>query len=342
MTGTEPASGAAHLRWRPAPLAGLRAVAPVLVLLVALLVALAVVDPGFFDPERLLAFLRRSAPLVILAAGQYLVIVSGGFDLSVGAVVTAGVVVAAELFNLAPGLPWLVVVAVLLLGGLLVGVVNGIVSTVFAVPSFIATLGMMLVLQGAVFFWTQGAPRGYLPEDYRMLGRSAVPGAEWLPWAVVVLAVVGVAAVLFMRSDTGRTLVATGDNDVAAGLAGVRVARLRILAFALSGVAAAVAAILVGGFTGVSAQAGSGYEFQAITAVVLGGVALGGGRGSVVAAMAGAFSLQALFTLLTLLGVSGALESAVQGVIVITAVAVGGISWSRRATRTHQPVRESV
>ncbi|APU16167.1 MULTISPECIES: ABC transporter permease [Actinoalloteichus] len=310
--------------------AALSASTPVFVLLGVLLIVLAFVDIGFYEPDRLLAFIRRAAPLIILAAGQYFVMVSGGFDLSVGSIVTVGVVVAAELFNIVPDMPWPVAVLILLVAGMVVGLLNGLVSTVLAVPSFITTLGMMLILQGAVFFWTQGAPRGYLSEGYRTLGRGMVPGLPWLPWAVVVLVVIAVAAVLFMRSDTGRTLVATGDNDAAAALSGVRVHRLRVSAFVLSGLAAAMAAVLVGGFTGISAQAGNGMEFEAITAVVLGGVALGGGRGSVVAAMAGALSLQTLFTLLTMLGVSGALESTVQGVIVIAAVALGAVSWSRR------------
>jgi ribose transport system permease protein len=134
-----------------------------------------------------------------------------------------------------------------------------------------------------------------------------------------------VLAVLLMRANFGRTLIATGDNERAAALSGVRVARVRILAFALSGLAAAVAGILLGGFAGVSAQVGQGLEFQAITAVVLGGVVLGGGRGTVVAAMAGAFTLEALFTLLNLYGISGALEFTVQGVIIIAAVAAGAV-----------------
>ena len=99
-----------------------------------------------------------------------------------------------------------------------------------------------------------------------------------------------------MRSDFGRQLIATGDNERAARLSGVRVDRVRILAFVLSGALAAVAGILLGGFGGVSAQVGQGLEFDAITACVLGGVVLGGGRGSVVAAMAGALTLEALFT----------------------------------------------
>ncbi|WP_406486074.1 ABC transporter permease [Streptomyces sp. NBC_01563] len=304
---------------------------PVYLLLAVLLTALALTDPGFYEPDRFLAFVKRAAPLVILAAGQYLVIVCGEFDLSVGAIVTAGVVVAAELYGSFPAAPWPLVTVVLLLAGALAGLVSGLITTLLRVPSFITTLGMMLILEGAVFFWTGGSPHGALPAAFRRLGRGTAFG--WLPWAVLACVVAGLLAVRLMRSDFGRTLLATGDSERAAALAGVRVARARTIAFVLSGIAAALAAVLVGGFSGVSAQAGRGYEFEAITAVVLGGVVLGGGRGSVVAAMAGAFSLQALFTLLNLQGVSGALESTVQGVIVIAAVALGAADWSRLRRR---------
>ncbi|MBC9715032.1 ABC transporter permease [Streptomyces sp. TRM66268-LWL] len=306
---------------------------PVYALLVVLLVALAVTDPSFYELDRFLAFVKRAAPLVILAAGQYLVIVSGEFDLSVGAIVTAGVVVAAELYGSFADAHWLVISLALVLGGAIVGLANGLITTALRVPSFITTLGMMLILEGAVFYWTGGSPKGVLPEDFRALGRNSAFG--WLPWAVLVCLAVGAFAVWLMRRDFGRTLIATGDSERTAALSGVRVHRVRVLAFVLSGVAAALAAILVGGFSGVSAQAGRGLEFEAITAVVLGGVVLGGGRGSVIAAMAGAFSLQALFTLLNLQGVSGALESTVQGVIVIAAVGLGAANWSRIRRRSH-------
>ncbi|MER5846259.1 ABC transporter permease [Streptomyces sp. NPDC002012] len=316
-------------------LSALTAGTPVYILLAGLLAALALTDPGFYEPDRFLSFIKRAAPLVILAAGQYLVIVCGEFDLAVGAIVTAGVVVAAELYGSFPGAPWLLVTVILLLAGALAGLVSGLITTLLRVPSFITTLGMMLILEGAVFFWTGGSPHGALPAAFRRLGRGTAFG--WLPWAVLVCVVAGLLAVRLMRSDFGRTLLATGDSERAASLAGVRVARARTIAFILSGTAAALAAVLVGGFSGVSAQAGRGYEFEAITAVVLGGVVLGGGRGSVLAAMAGAFSLQALFTLLNLQGVSGALESTVQGVIVIAAVALGAADWSRLRRRGTEP-----
>ncbi|GAA2356331.1 ABC transporter permease [Nonomuraea africana] len=290
---------------------------PIFAVLAALLVAIAVANPFFLEPAGFLAFVKRAAPLVILAAGQYFVIISGEFDLSVGSLVTVEVVVAARLIDGDEAATWPVLALVIVIG-LLVGLVNGAVTTLLRVPSFITTLGMMLVLSGAVFLWTGGAPRGALSQAFRVFGRDTL-------WSTLILLAVGVAAVLIMRANFGRTLVATGDNERAAALSGVRVTRARILAFVISGLAAAVAGILLGGFAGVSAQVGQGLEFSAITAVVLGGVVLGGGRGSVVAAMAGALTLEALFTLLNLYGISGALEFTVQGVIIIAAVAAGAV-----------------
>jgi ribose transport system permease protein len=142
-----------------------------------------------------------------------------------------------------------------------------------------------------------------------------------LPYSVIIMLILGAGAIFLMRAGWGRRLLAVGDNEQAARLSGVRVENMRTVAFILSGLSAAVAGILLGGFAGVSAQVGEGLEFEAITAVVLGGVALGGGRGTVLAAMAGALTLEALFTLLNLRGVSGALEDTVQGIIIIAAVA---------------------
>ncbi len=319
------------ITWRPRLAEG---TAPVLVVLAVLLVGLAIYGPAYSEPAGYLALLKRAAPLMILAVGQFFVIVSGGFDLSVGALVTAGVVIAARLIDgQESATAW--VILLVLAFGLLVGLVNGLITTKLLVPSFIVTLGMLLVLDGAVWLWTDGAPRGALSAGFRMFGRGSldVPLLGEIPWSVLILLVIVVVAALFMRGGTGRALVAVGDNENAVRLSGGRVDRLRLLAFVLSGLLAAVAAILLGGFAGVSAQVGSGLEFRAITAVVLGGVLLGGGRGSVVAAAAGALSLEALFTLLNLLGVAGALESAVQGVIIIAAVAYASLGTGLR----HRP-----
>jgi ribose transport system permease protein len=294
----------------------------IFILLLILWVWISILNPTFAEPGPFLAYLKRSAPLVILAAGSYYVLISGNFDLSVGSLVTVMVVVAARLIDGDPSNMWPVVV-VLLVIGVTVGFINGFISTVMRVPSFITTLGMLLILSGAVQYWSGGAPKGALSENFRSIGRGGIEGIpviDELPWSVILLFAVGIGSVLLMRADFGRQLIAVGDNERAARLSGVRVDRVRILAFVLSGALAAVAGIMLAGFGGVSAQAGLGLEFDAITACVLGGVVLGGGRGSVVAAMAGALTLEALFTWLNLQGISGALEDTVQGVIIIAAV----------------------
>jgi ribose transport system permease protein len=307
--------------------------APIFLVLIALLVWITIVNPNFVEPPVFLAFLKRAAPLVILAAGQYFVIVSGEFDLSVGSLITVVVVVAARLIDGDPGKTW-PIIALLLAIGAAVGLVNGLITTRLRVPSFITTLGMLLILSGAVFWWTGGAPRGALADNFREIGRLGIqdfPVLEQLPYSVIIMLVLGAGAIALMRAGWGRRLLALGDNEQAARLSGVGVENMRTVAFILSGLSAAVAGILLGGFAGVSAQVGQGMEFEAITAVVLGGVALGGGRGTVLAAMAGALTLEALFTLLNLQGVSGALEDTVQGIIIIVAVAFA--SYRLRGTR---------
>ena len=297
-------------------------------LLVLIFVAIFALNPGFAEPSSLMAFIKKAAPLVILAAGQYFVIVSGEFDLSVGSLVGAQVVIAAKLID-GDESRTLGVLLLMLVFGLAVGLVNGLVTTLLKVPSFITTLGMMLVLYGAVRLWTGGAPTGALSEGFRRLGRGGiedVPGVGQLPWALLVMLAVGAGAVALMRSPFGRTMFAVGDNALAAAFSGVRVALVRTTAFLLSSLLATVAAVLIGGYAGVTAQVGTGLEFVAITAVVLGGVVLGGGQGWVTAAMCGALVLEGLFTLFNQLGLPSTARPAVQGLIIIAAVALAARS----------------
>jgi ribose transport system permease protein len=322
-------------RPRPAlrlPRVRIDSVVPILAVLATLLVLLSIRQPGFLSPPALMSFLGRSAPIILLAAGQYFVIVSGEFDLSVGSLVTAQVVVAARLIDGEPSRTWPVVLLLLVFGAV-TGLVNGLVTTRLRVPSFITTLGMYLILVGAVYLWSDGAPKGGLSEEFRRFGRRAFEDVFLVgrvPYALLVLLSAAALAVLLTRSDFGRTLVAVGGNPRTAELSGVRVRRAKTLAFVLSGLAAALAAILIGGYSGVSFQAGAGLEFGAITAVVLGGVALGGGRGSIVGAMLGALTLETLFALMNFYGVSGALRSTVQGAIILLAVAVSSVRSSSR------------
>ena len=309
----------------------LKASAPILAVLIVIFAAIIYLNPAFLDPPVFLAFLRRAAPLMILAAGQVFVIVSGGFDLSVGSLITVTVVVAAAITEGDPDALIPVMMLVLLIG-VLVGMVNGVVTTMLKVPSIITTLGMLLILRGAVFYWTGGSPTGALADNFRQFGREAfdLPVIGQLPYAaIIVIAVAWIATRLLHRTAFGHQLLATGGGARAAQLTGVNITRVRIIAFVLSALSAVIAGILLAGVAGVSAQVGQGYEFRAISAVVLGGAAIGGGRGSVVATVIGALTLEALFMLLNLLGLPQPLRESVQGVIIIGAVVYAGLRLQR-------------
>jgi ribose transport system permease protein len=301
----------------------------VFLLLVLLLIAITVYNPNFADPGQFIRFVQKVAPVAIVAMGQYFVIVSGEFDLSMGSVVTAQVVIAGNLIGQddARSIP---VLLFMLVFGAAVGLVNGLVTTLLRVPSFIVTLGMMLALLGGVFYWTGGAATGNPADSFRQIGRGGirdVPVVDIVPWSVLVLIVLMLAAAWFARRPFGRMMIAVGDNVNTARYSGVRVWWVKTSAFILSSLSATVAGVLLVGYAGVHPSVGSGYEFTAITAVVLGGVALGGGRGWVIAAAAGAFALEALFTLLNFAEVPATMRDAVQGVIIIAAVAYSAVTF---------------
>lgn len=300
---------------------------PVLLVLLALVVTICVMSPLYRTSAGLMSLLQRAAPLVVLTCGQTFVLATGGFDLSAGSLMTLTVIGCALLTGGDPSLTGLSIAAVTALG-VLVGVVNGVVVSWLKVPSVIATLGMLLSAKGFAMRWSGGSPAGSLPDNLRMFGRFAwrnVPLVGSLPLAVLVLvAVVALMAWLLHGTNFGRLILMIGDNPKAAELAGVPVRRIRVAAFVISALSAVVAGILLGGFSGVSVDVGSGFELQAISAAVIGGVALLGGSATIGGAAAGGLALYALFTLLNLVGFPEPLRVAVQGIILIGAAGLSG------------------
>lgn len=308
----------------------------VFVLAAVLLVAIILSNPNFADPGALIRFAGRTAPIAIAAMGQYYVIVSGEFDLSMAAVIATQVVLAGnfigeDIDRVLPGM------ALMLLVGVAIGLVNGLATTLLRVPSFIVTLGMMLALTGLVRYITGGAATGNPVDEFREIGRGGIEGVpvlEIIPYSVVILVLVAAGSAWLMRRPFGRTLVASGDNPAVMQYSGATLWWVKTRAFVLSSLSATVAGILLVGYAGVHPSVGAGYEFSAITAVVLGGVVLGGGRGWVLSAAAGAFALELLFVLLTTLGVDSTWRDTVQGLIIIAAVALAARGWQRRPART--------
>ncbi|MCU1508964.1 MAG: transporter permease [Glaciihabitans sp.] len=308
----------------------------IFVLLAILLVGLFLYNPSLGDPGQFMRFLGRTAPILIVALGQYFVIVSGEIDLSMAAIIAAQVVLAGNLIGQDASriLPVVLLMALL---ALVVGLLNGVLTTLFRVPSFIATLGTALVVSGITFYATGGAPSGNPVDSFREIGRGGidkVPVFGFVPYSTIVLAVLVVLALVLMRRPFGRMLLAVGDNARMTALAGASVWWLRTRAFILSAFASTIAAIVLVGYAGVSPVVGQGYQFIAITAVILGGVVLGGGRGWVLSAIAAAFALEVLFSLLDFIGVQSTWRPAVQGVIILVALGVPLLRFTRRRSQT--------
>lgn len=297
---------------------------PALPLLIVILGIMVYLSPLYSTAPGMMGFLQRAAPLVILTCGTSFVLISGGFDLSTGSLITLVVIGCAMITQ---GDPSTMALAIALVSGigLLVGLVNGFVVTKLKVPSIIATLGSLLSLKGLAMIWAGGAPSSSLPDNLRFLGRSRihdVPLLDGLPIAVIVLVVViALTYWLLHRTNFGRMVFMLGDNPKAAALAGVSTRTVRIGCFVVSALLAVIAGLLLGGYSGVSVDVGAEYPLQAIAAAVIGGVMLMGGRGTIAGAVCGALALYAIFTVLNLLGMPQPVRLAVQGLILIAAAA---------------------
>ncbi|MCJ7734365.1 MAG: ABC transporter permease [Anaerolineales bacterium] len=311
----------------------IRKIPPVYPIFLAVAIGVSQLNPNFATVDGIMAFIRRSAPLVILVMGQMFVLASGGFDLSQGSVVTL-TIIGSTLIMYNNDEYTYISIAIMLGIGILIGLANGFVVAYLKVPSLIATLGMLLLVKGGGLYWTGGAPKGYLSETYRFIGRGYIENVPILgrfPVSGIVLLVVGtILIVLFHKTNLGKQILAIGDNAQAAKLSGIKVRQIRMIAFVISAITAIIAGILIGGYGGSSIEAGQGMEMQSVSAAVIGGVLLLGGKGSVYDVAFGALTLEAMVSLLNLLGLPKPYRDAVQGLIIIGAVAYAALRTRKR------------
>ena len=287
-----------------------------------------VCQPVFASQVNLLNLVRQVSVIGIVALGEMLVILTGGIDLGVGSIVGFSGVVAAALQRNNAGLgPTL---ALPLLIGALTGLVVGILVTRGNIPSFVATLGVLACLQGATLVFTNAQPITGLKEDFRFVGTGYV-GAIPLPIVIYAVAIAA-AAVLLGRTSLGRSIYAIGGNESAARLSGIRVDLVKTAVFVLSGLGAALGAlILTARLNSGQPQAGQGYELDAIASVVIGGTSLSGGRGTVFGTVAGALLIGVLSNGLVLMNVSPYYQPIIKGAIIVGAVLLDQLS--RRRSR---------
>ena len=287
--------------------------------LIVLVGATAAVSPYILMPSNLIHLVRQGVPGAILALGETFVILAGGFDLSIASTVSLIAAVASgemagKVGNIFP------TVALSLSIAAAIGLINGLAVTKLKVPSFLTTLGMMIALQGAALVYTGGMPVGGFPEEFRALGVGRLLGVPYLIWILVIVIVL--SQIFLKKTALGRSILSVGGNDLACHLMGIRVNRVRILTFVLSSVFAAVGTLLmVTTFRVWDSSMGKGMHFEAITMVIVGGAALGGGRGSAVTTILGWLVMTMLFTFLNLVGFPEAGRFIVEGVIILLAVA---------------------
>jgi ribose transport system permease protein len=288
-----------------------------LILLICLTMTL--VTRYFMSAANFRALSIGLVPTAIIAVGMTVLLVSGGFDLSVGSVMAlAGTVTALMLIN---GVPiWLAVILTLGLG-ICIGIGNGVLVTVVGINPLVATLGTMSVARGAALVLTEGHSVGNLPKEFGYIGGATWAGVPLMVIIMMVIVVIGDVALRHTRYL--RQVYYIGANEAAAKLSGILVSRVRIVAYTLTAFLAALAGLLLSSrLQAGTPTAGSGLELQVLAAAVIGGARLGGGAGTVFGAFLGVVFVGLVNNAMTMLRVSVLWQMVVTGIILIIAVAL--------------------
>lgn len=286
--------------------------------LAALIVVTAILSPAFLAANNISNMLLQAAPLGIVVIGQVLVILVRGLDLSVASVMATAAVVATSFSGQDTDALPVFIVAISI--GLATGLVNGLLITKRNVSPFLATLATMTLLQGMRFAYTQGAPSGNVPPIYRVLGSQTFFG---VPYNLMILVVLAAAfSILLHKTTYGRRVYLTGGNPVMARLVGIHADRITIASYVISSGLAALAGLIYSGFVGiVDNWVGRGFELDSIVAAVMGGVALSGGRGSIMGGLFGAAILVVVFNAVLMIGLPIEFQIIIKGAVIIVAAA---------------------
>ncbi len=286
-----------------------------------------VLEPTLLSGSNITLLLRQASIVGLLAIGQTIVMLTGGIDLSVGSVLAVVNWVSTSLLVGSDRLD--VPVILLCLGiGAGVGLINGLGITAFRVPPLVMTLGMLFAVQAAGLVYTGGITKGEASPFLLDIGRGFTGP---IPIAFLVLLGVALAAQLLLSwTSFGRKIYAIGVNPRAARLSGLGVERTLVLAYVICGVTAAMGGLVLSGYIGIGDNSsGQGAELEAIAAVVIGGTALAGGRGSVIGTIGGVLLLALLYNLLVIMNIAQSGRLMLQGAVIIVAAAVYGRSLRR-------------
>jgi ribose transport system permease protein len=285
----------------------------------------------FFTSHNLFNVSRAFSWIAIAAFGESLVIIIGGIDLSVGAVMALAGLICALCLQAGLSVP-IAIVAGLLTGGL-VGWINGTVISRLKLPPFIVTLGTMSIARGVIFGLTGGWPVRSLPQEFRTLGQYDLPLGPWsLPLPVLfMLGLAILVSLLLGRTILGNYIYTLGSSERALLVCGVNIAQIKVLVYTLCGLLTAIGGLLLTARLGVAAPtAAVGYELDIIAAAIIGGTSLFGGKGSIPGVLLGAALMQMLRTGMVLLGIPAYWQAVAIGAMILLAILLD--YWRRQRT----------
>lgn len=290
----------------------------ILYAVIALFIILTFASENFLSASNLLNVLRQISMTAIIAAGVFLVLVTGGIDISVGAIVgLSGMIFAYTVVEMQ--LPGIVgILAALLVGGI-VGICNGFMIAKIGIPPIIASLGMQSIARGITYVMTDAYPIPGIPDEISVLGRGYI---GFIPWPVVIMfAVFLIIGFISQKTVFGRHIYLVGGNEEAAYLSGVAVVRVKWCAYIINGVLAALSGVILAcRLASGQPNAGTGWEFKAVIAGVIGGVSVLGGKGKALGVFFGAFLVGLLTNGMNLLNINSYYQQMIEGLVMVLAI----------------------
>lgn len=300
----------------------------ILPVLILIFIGFSLMTPNFATESNIMNIVRQSSINTVLAAGMTFVIITGGIDLSVGSILGSTAVMA-MVTSLHPSLGMLSI-PVALMGGLLMGTLNGVMVAYIGLPPFIATLGTYTALRGAAYLLADGTTVINNNISFEWIGNSYLGPIPWL--VVIGFVVIAICWFILRKTTLGMHVYAVGGNANAARLTGIKVGMVLTFVYALSGLMAGLGGIMSASrLYSANGNLGVGYELDAIAAVVLGGTSLSGGIGSITGTLIGALIIAAMNNGMTLMGVSYFWQLVIKGGVIIVAVLIDKYRTSKHA-----------
>jgi Ribose/xylose/arabinose/galactoside ABC-type transport systems, permease components len=291
----------------------------IVLILILICAVMSLLTSSFYSLGNLMNIVRQVAVVGLIAYGMTFVIISGGIDLSAGAVVAFVGVIVASMSK--AGLPLVVVIPAGIALGAMCGLVSGVAISWLSIPPFIATLGLQQIARALALIYSKGRPISNFTDSFLFIGRGRIC---MIPVPIIIFILVGIICWFFLKKNKfGKHVYAIGGNELASVVCGIKVRRVKTIIYVIMGALTGLAAIVLTSRVSTgNPSVGSGYELDAITGVVIGGASLSGGSGSIFGTVIGALIIGVLSNGLSLLGVSPYWQQFINGSLIISAVAL--------------------